>query len=58
MKHSRMPRGERVPPTSNPQILRKRQKNGVPARKLQNWVNPPEEDAEFAACMEEVLETY
>ncbi len=27
-------------------------------RKLQYWVIPPEEDAEFSACMEEVLETY
>ena len=27
-------------------------------RKLEYWVIPPEADAEFVACMEEVLETY
>lgn len=27
-------------------------------RKIQYWVIPPEADSEFAACMEEVLETY
>ena len=27
-------------------------------RKVQYWVIPPEADAEFAACMEDVLETY
>ncbi len=27
-------------------------------RKIQYWVIPPENDAEFAACMEEVLDTY
>jgi DDE superfamily endonuclease len=27
-------------------------------RKLQYWVIPPQADAEFVACMEEVLETY
>jgi len=27
-------------------------------RKIQYWVIPPEADAEFVACMEEVLETY
>jgi hypothetical protein len=27
-------------------------------RKIQYWVIPPEADAEFAACMEEVLDTY
>jgi hypothetical protein len=27
-------------------------------RKIEYWVIPPEADAEFAACMEEVLETY
>ena len=27
-------------------------------RKIQYWVIPPEQDAEFVACMEEVLETY
>ena len=27
-------------------------------RKIEYWVIPPEQDAEFAACMEEVLETY
>jgi hypothetical protein len=27
-------------------------------RKIEYWVIPPEADGEFAACMEEVLETY
>ena len=27
-------------------------------RKIEYWVIPPEADAEFAACMEEILETY
>jgi hypothetical protein len=27
-------------------------------RKIQYWVIPPEADAEFVACMEEVLDTY
>ena len=27
-------------------------------RKIQYWVIPPDGDAEFAACMEDVLETY
>lgn len=27
-------------------------------RKIQYWVIPPKEDGEFAACMEDVLETY
>lgn len=27
-------------------------------RKIAYWVTPPEQDAEFAACREEVLETY
>src|SRR5436305_3736082 len=27
-------------------------------RKIEYWVIPPEHDAEFVACMEEVLETY
>lgn len=27
-------------------------------RKIQYWVIPPDADAEFAACMEEVLDTY
>ncbi len=27
-------------------------------RKIQYWVIPPDADAEFAACMEDVLETY
>ena len=27
-------------------------------RKIEYWVIPPKQDAEFAACMEEVLETY
>src|SRR6478735_4577725 len=27
-------------------------------RKIEYWVIPPEQDAEFVACMEDVLETY
>ncbi len=27
-------------------------------RKIEYWVIPPEQDAEFVACMEEVLDTY
>lgn len=27
-------------------------------RRIEYWVIPPEQDAEFVACMEEVLETY
>src|SRR3954454_16691716 len=27
-------------------------------RLIEYWVMPPEQDAEFVACMEEVLETY
>lgn len=27
-------------------------------RKIEYWVIPPQQDAEFVACMEEVLETY
>ena len=27
-------------------------------RNIEYWVIPPEQDAEFVACMEEVLETY
>ena len=27
-------------------------------RKIQYWVIPPDADAEFAACMEDVLEIY
>ena len=27
-------------------------------RKIESWVIPPEQDAEFVACREEVLETY
>ena len=34
------------------------ERNGISGRKVQYWVIPPEADAEFAASMEEVLETY
>ena len=27
-------------------------------RMIEYWVIPPEQDAEFVACMEDVLETY
>lgn len=37
------------------QVLKK---NGMTKRKIEYWVIPPDQDAEFAACMEEVLETY
>src|SRR5882724_11689040 len=33
-------------------------KNGMTKRKIEYWVIPPEQDAEFVACMEEVLDTY
>ena len=33
-------------------------KDRIPGDKLQYWVIPPEQDAEFVAAMEEVLETY
>src|SRR5207244_2022874 len=33
-------------------------KNGMTKRKIEYWVIPPEQDGEFVACMEEVLETY
>src|SRR5205085_1616699 len=33
-------------------------KNGMTKRKIEYWVIPPEQDAEFVACMEDVLETY
>ncbi|HKB35848.1 MAG TPA: IS630 family transposase, partial [Gemmataceae bacterium] len=34
------------------------EKNGMTRRKIEYWVIPPEQDAEFVAGMEEVLETY
>jgi len=30
----------------------------MPKRKIEYWVIPPDQDAEFVACMEDVLETY
>src|SRR5947208_3086373 len=33
-------------------------KNGMTKRKIEYWVIPPDHDAEFVACMEDVLETY
>jgi hypothetical protein len=33
-------------------------KNGMTKRQIEYWVIPPDQDAEFVACMEEVLETY
>src|SRR5206468_1657437 len=33
-------------------------RNARTKRKIEYWVIPPEQDAEFVACMEEVLETY
>ena len=33
-------------------------KTGIAGSKVQNWVVPPEADAEFAAAMDEVIETY
>ena len=33
-------------------------KNGMTQRKIKYWVIPPEQDAEFVAGMEDVLETY
>ncbi len=37
---------------------RRSKKNGLTNRKIESWVIPPESDAEFAASMEELLETY
>jgi hypothetical protein len=34
------------------------EKNGMTKRKIEYWLIPPEQDAEFVACMEEVLEIY
>ena len=34
------------------------QENGITGRKVQYWVIPPEEDEEFTACMEDMLDTY
>ena len=39
-------------------VRRTLKKNGMNHRKIQYWVIPPENDAEFTACMEEVLDTY
>ena len=33
-------------------------KNGMTKRKIEYWVIPPDQDAEFVANMENVLETY
>src|ERR1700746_2180977 len=44
-----------VLPRDGPQDAKK---NGMTKRKIAYWVIPPEQDAEFVACMEEVLETY
>ena len=33
-------------------------KNGMTKRKIEYWVIPPDQDAEFVADMENVLETY
>ncbi len=33
-------------------------KNGMTKRKIEYWVIPPDQDAEFVADMEDVLETY
>jgi transposase len=43
---------------SHETIRRTLKKNGMTNRKIEYWVIPPEADAEFAASMEEVLETY
>jgi hypothetical protein len=42
----------------SPETVRKTLKNGMTKRRIEYWVIPPEQDAEFVACMEEVLETY
>ena len=39
-------------------IRRTLKKTGMTNRKIQYWVIPPKCDAEFAAHMEQVLETY
>ena len=42
-------------PRDDPQDTKK---NGMTKRKIEYWVIPPEQDAEFVANMEDVLETY
>ena len=49
---------EIVPSISHETVRRVLKKNGITRRKVQYWVIPPEEDAEFVAHMEQVLETY
>jgi DDE superfamily endonuclease len=33
-------------------------KNGMTKRTIEDWVIPPDQDAEFVACLEDVLATY
>src|ERR1700746_2936362 len=44
-----------VLPREGPQDAKK---NGMTKRKIEYWVIPPDQDAEFVADMENVLETY
>jgi hypothetical protein len=39
------------------ETVRKTIKNGMTKRKIEYWVIPPDQDAEFVADMENVLET-
>lgn len=49
---------EIVESISHETIRQTLKKNGITQRKIAYWVIPPNSDAEFAANMEEVLETY
>jgi DDE superfamily endonuclease/Homeodomain-like domain len=49
---------EVVDSISHETVRKTLKKNGMTKRKIEYWVIPPEQDGEFVACMEEVLETY
>ena len=49
---------EVVDSISHETVRKTLRKNGMTKRKIEYWVIPPQQDAEFVACMEEVLETY
>ncbi len=40
------------------ETVRKTLKSGMTMRKIEFWVIPPEQDAEFVTCREDVLETH
>jgi len=49
---------EVVDSISHETVRRTLKKNGMTNRKIEYWMIPPESDAEFAASMEAVIETY